>query len=120
MGRQVLLVDDEPDIVELLTVLFTDDERCTGVRGVGDLDCVLTVADKDRPDTIVIDLMFGHRTCAEILPDLRSSCPQSQIIVFTSSERTARAENVLALGADAIRQKVSVSFDELVDEALSA
>ena len=94
MSRRVLVVDDEPDILDLLTMLFEDDARCATVAGVGALDDVVPEAIKLQADSIVLDLMFGHRTCVEILPSLRRARPDAHIVVFTSSRRAAMAAGV--------------------------
>ena len=119
MSRRVLVVDDEPDILDLLTMLFEDDDRCTHVAAVGDLDGAVPAAVTAGADSIVLDLMFGHRTCVEILPSLRHARPDAHIVVFTSSRRAAMAAGVLDLGADVVVQKVSVSFEELTDLVLN-
>ena len=113
------MVDDEPDIRDLLTMLLEDDERCEAVRAVGDLDDAVDRAVELAADCIVLDLMFGHRTCVEILPSLRAACPAAHIVVFTSSRRAAMAAGVLDLGADVVVQKVTVSFEDLTDLALN-
>ena len=118
MAGRVLVVDDEPDICELLTMMLGDDERCEAVEAVGDLDDVVPSAMLLGPDCIVLDLMFGHRTCVDILPSLRQACPDAHIVVFTSSRRAAIDAGVLELGADVVVQKVSVSFEDLTDLAL--
>jgi DNA-binding NarL/FixJ family response regulator len=119
MARRVLVVDDEPDICDLLTMVLEDDERCEAVRAVGELDDAVARAVELDPDCIVLDLMFGHRTCVEILPSLRQACPTAHIVVFTSSRRAAMSAGVLDLGADVVVQKVSVSFEDLADLALN-
>jgi len=119
MPRRVLVGDDEPDILDLLTMTIEDDERCAAVRGVGELDEAVPEALEISADTIVLDLMFGHRTCVEILPTLRRARPDAHIVVFTSSRRAALAAGVLDLGADLVVQKVSVSFETLTDLVLN-
>ena len=119
MAGRVLVVDDEPDICDLLTMMLEDDERCEAVQAVGELDEVVGRATELVPDCIVLDLMFGHRTCVDILPSLRRACPDAHIVVFTSSRRSAIAAGVLDLGADVVVQKVSVSFEDLTALALS-
>jgi len=119
MARRVLVVDDEPDIRDLLTMLFEDDGRCAAVAAVGDLDQAVGAAHQLAADSIVLDLMFGHRTCVEVLPNLRSARPQAHIVVFTSSRRAAMAAGVLDLGANVVVQKVSVSFEDLIDLTLN-
>src|SRR5947209_20555757 len=102
MSRRVLVVDDEPDILDLLTMFFEHDDRCTVVAAVGDLDGAVPAAIKAGADSIVLDLMFGHRTCVEILPSLRQALPAAHIVVFTSSRRPAVPPGVLDLGADVL------------------
>jgi len=119
MSRRVLVVDDEPDILDLLTMLFEDDPRCDEVAAVGELDEAVPQATLLRADSIVLDLMFGHRTCVEILPSLRAARPDAHIVVFTSSRRAAVSAGVLELGADVVVQKVSMSFEELTDVVLN-
>jgi DNA-binding NarL/FixJ family response regulator len=119
MARRVLVVDDEPDILDLLTMLFDDDQRCEAVEGVGELDAAVLRASALGADSIVLDLMFGHRTCVEILPSLRAARPDAHIVVFTSSRRAAMAAGVLDLGANVVVQKVSVSFEDLTDLVLN-
>jgi DNA-binding NarL/FixJ family response regulator len=119
MSRRVLVVDDEPDILDLLTMLFEDDERCAAVAGAGELDDAVPEAVKLQADSIVLDLMFGHRTSVEILPSLRRARPDAHIVVFTSSRRAAMAAGVLDLGANVVVQKVSVSFEALTDLVLN-
>jgi len=119
MGRRVLIVDDEPDILDLLTMLFEDDDRCAAVAAVGELDEAVAAAVELEADSIVLDLMFGHRTSVEILPSLRRARPDAHIVVFTSSRRAAMAAGVLDLGADVVVQKVSVSFEALTDLVLN-
>lgn len=119
MSRRVLVVDDEPDILDLLTMLFEDDQRCDAVAAVGELDEAVPQAMLLGADSIVLDLMFGHRTCVEILPSLRAARPDAHIVVFTSSRRAAVSAGVLELGADVVVQKVSMSFEELTDVVLN-
>lgn len=119
MPRRVLVVDDEPDIRDLLTMLFEDDSRCAAIATVGALDDAVAAAQNLSADSIVLDLMFGHRTCVDILPSLRAARPDAHIVVFTSSRRAAMAAGVLDLGADVVVQKVSVSFEDLIDLTLS-
>lgn len=118
-GRRVLVVDDEPDIRDLLTMMLEDDRRCASVHAVADLDGVVPAAVEHAPDSVVLDLMFGSRTAAEVLASLRAAAPESHIIVFTASRRAAMEAGVLDQGADLVVQKVSVSFDDLIDLVLS-
>ena len=119
MGMRVLVIDDEPDIRDLLVMLLRDDPRCDLVTATGELDSAVELTVETAPDVVVVDVMFGHRTCADVLPELRTAAPAAHIIVFTSSRRAAMGLGLLDLGADVIVQKVTVSFDEVANLALT-
>jgi DNA-binding NarL/FixJ family response regulator len=113
--RRVLVVDDEPDIVELLTIWLDDDPRCSQVLRANDLDGALAIATDKRPDIVVLDFCFGHRVSTEILPPMRAACPDALIVVHTASRRAAELSGVIAAGADAIVEKGERTIDEVVD-----
>lgn len=113
--RCVLVVDDEPDIVELLTIWLDDDPRCSQVLRANDLDGALAIATEQHPDVVVLDFCFGHRVSTEILPPLRAACPDALIVVHTASKRAAELSGVIAAGADTIVEKGAETIDEVVD-----
>lgn len=113
--RRVLVVDDEPDIVELLTIWLDDDPRCSQVFRANDLDGALALATAKRPDIVVLDFCFGHRLATEILPTMRAACPDALIVVHTASKRAAELSGVLQVGADTIVEKGAETIDEVID-----
>jgi DNA-binding NarL/FixJ family response regulator len=113
--RRVLVVDDEPDIVDLFTIWLDDDPRCSHVVSANNLDLALTIATENPPDIVVLDFCFGHRIATEILPQLRAVCPDALIVVHTASRRAAELSGVLQVGADAIVEKGAASIDDVVD-----
>jgi two-component system nitrate/nitrite response regulator NarL len=112
--KRVVVVDDEQDIRDLLVIWLRDDPRCDSVSEAADLDSAVQLAERNRPDAILLDFFLGRRLCVEVLPAMRSLCPQARIIVYTASRRAAEAASVLAVGADMVLEKGSVSVDELV------
>jgi len=114
--RRVLVVDDEPDIVELLTIWLDDDPRCSQVFRANDLDGALSLAAAKQPDIVVLDFCFGHRVSTEILPPLRAACPEAVIVVHTASKRAAELSGVLQAGADTIVEKGAATIDQVVDD----
>lgn len=118
-GLRVLTVDDEDDILDLLEIWFSDDERCSESARCTDLDAVVALAREFAPDAIVLDVWFGARTSVGILPLLRTACPQSAILIHTASARAARSLGVLSLGADDIIEKAEIPIDEVVDRVLT-
>ena len=119
LEKRVLLIDDEPDILALLTELLSEDGRCLSVRTTTELDEAIELARTDCPDVIVTDFTFGRRTSAEILPALRELCPKAKVIVHTSSGFVAQQAGVVDLGADVVVQKASVPLAHVIELVLS-
>ena|SRR5690349_126225 len=119
MGLRVLVVDDEPDILDLMTIWLEDDSRCKAVERATSLAEALMVAESTCPDAILLDFRLGAQNSASVLPRLRHVCPQARILIHTASRAEADAAQVLSLGADGILEKATVSVDEVVDAVLA-
>src|SRR5437764_7161836 len=118
MTLRILVVDDEPDILDLLTSWLEDDPRCKAVERASTLPEAIEVAELTCPDVILLDFRLGHQTSASALPKLRASCPSTSILIHTASRDEADAAQVLALGADAILEKATVSIAAVVEAVL--
>ena len=119
MRRRVLVVDDEQDILDLLTIWLDDDARCAASRQTADLDDAIRIATEWEPHVVVIDYLFGHRCCTEILPELRRQLPDSVIVVHTASRRAAEAAGAQELGADMVLEKGHETIDTVIDQLLT-
>jgi DNA-binding NarL/FixJ family response regulator len=120
VSARVLVVDDEADILNLLTVLLDDDPRCQVVDTAADLTGAVDLAASQKPDVIILDFSLKGSTCETILPELRTLLPDARIVIFTASREAAEAASVRRLGADAVAEKATTSFDELLDLAFIA
>src|SRR3954451_11160391 len=120
MRRRVLVVDDEQDILDLLTIWLDDDPRCDSSRQTADLDDAIKIAAEWQPHVVVIDYLFGHRCCTEVLPELRQELPDSVIVVHTARRRAAESAGVEELGADMVLEKGHDTIDTVVDRLLTA
>ncbi len=94
---KILVVDDEPDVVSLITRTLKQEgfEVMTAYDGIGALDLVAS----EKPDLILLDIMMpmmsGHEVCEQIKAN-----PQTQNVpvVCLSSAHTpdARAQSFRA------------------------
>jgi CheY-like chemotaxis protein len=117
--RRVLVVDDEPDVLDLLRVWLSDDERCCAVETVTSGDAALLALAENCADTIVCDFQLGGgATSADYLPGFRSACPDARIVLHTGSPDLALAAGVIERGADLVLEKGRVTLQQLIDEAL--
>lgn len=117
--RKVLVVDDEPHLLDLLTIWLEDDARCEAVDTVADVERAMLSLAQFCPDTILCDFRLGGTTSAAYLPGFRSACPDSRIVIHTGSPELAHAAGIVELGADVVLEKGRVSLEQLVDVVLA-
>jgi DNA-binding response OmpR family regulator len=118
MVARVLVIEDEPDIRDLLVILLEDDDRCATAYAVGDLDSALAVARDRLPTAIVLDFNLSGETAETALPELRELLPAARIVVFTASPEAAEKADVRRLGAHIVSVKGEITFDQLLDLVL--
>jgi two-component system OmpR family response regulator len=95
---RVLVVDDEPNIRELVQVAlrFHGCAVTTGATG-GD---ALRLAESDRPDLIVLDVMLPDIDGFEVCRRLRAGDNEVPIIFLTARDTTSESITGLTLGGD--------------------
>ena len=95
---RVLVVDDEPNIRELVQVAlkFHGCAVTTGATG-GD---ALRLAESDRPDLIVLDVMLPDIDGFEVCRRLRASDNEVPIIFLTARDTTSESITGLTHGGD--------------------
>src|SRR3954453_2954638 len=118
MALRVLVVDDEPHIVDLMTIWLGDGPRCKAVERASTLEQALQVTQASNPDVILLDFRLDGQTRASVLPALPSTCPEARILIHTANREDADRAQVLALGADAVLEKATISVDQVVEAVL--
>jgi len=99
MSRElILLVDDEPNIVELARMYLEREGFC--VHSVGDGNAALDAAKNIKPALIVLDLMLPGIDGFEVCKRLRSEGNQVPIIMVTARDDDIDKILGLELGAD--------------------
>ncbi|MBV9953334.1 MAG: response regulator [Acidimicrobiia bacterium] len=96
----ILVVEDDPVILDLLTVNF-ELEGYTVVRAVDGADG-LEQARAHRPDVVVTDVMMPKRSGIDLLRDLRADPELAYVPVILLSARALATDvrDGLAAGAD--------------------
>ena len=95
---RVLVVDDEPNIVELLSVSL----RYAGfdVRTAGDGQTALEVARNFGPDLLVLDVMMPGLDGFDVLRSLRSGGSRTPVLFLTARDAAQDKITGLTLGGD--------------------
>ncbi|WPF65793.1 MULTISPECIES: response regulator transcription factor [unclassified Corynebacterium] len=95
---RVLVVDDEPNIVELLTVglKFQGFE----VKSANDGHAALELAREFRPDAFILDVMMPGMDGFELLPHLREDGLDGPVLYLTAKDAVENRIHGLTIGAD--------------------
>jgi DNA-binding response OmpR family regulator len=100
MPRNVLVVDDEPNI--LLSLQFLMRKAGYTVRVARDGEEALAEMAKLRPDVVLLDVMMPKRDGFDVCETIRANPDWAgvKIIMLTAKGRDVEREKGLALGAD--------------------
>ncbi|MGR3637059.1 MAG: response regulator transcription factor [Shimia sp.] len=71
MGKSVLLIEDEPNIIEAISFILSRDGWSVATHSNGH-DAVGVVVES-RPDIVILDVMLPGKTGYEILRELRAA-----------------------------------------------
>src|SRR5215813_1744571 len=91
---RIMIVDDHAVIRAGLRMLIEQDQTMIVVAMAGGAHEALRLAETERPDVIVLDLLLGEEDGLDFLPDFCRVSPNSRVLVLTGvqtpeSHRTA-------------------------------
>jgi len=117
-----------------IRVLIVDDHKvvrsglATFLRAFRDLELVgqaangreaVLLAERERPDVVLMDLMMPEMDGAAATKAIRERCPETQVVALTSFKEDEMVKNVLQAGAIGYLLK-DVGADELASAIRSA
>jgi two-component system, OmpR family, response regulator len=110
-GMKIMLVDDEPHILQFLELGLTNEgfEVTTAANGMS----AITIAQEFQPHVVVLDVMMPGMNGFEVCRMLKKSGSQVAIIMLTAKDEVDDRVKGLTLGADDYVVK-PFSFDELL------
>ncbi len=113
MGRQVLLIEDEPNIIEAISFVLSRDgwQVATHADGAGALEAVRQL----RPDVLILDVMLPGRSGFEILADIRADAGLAglKVLMLTAMGQGKEREAAGRAGADMFMAKPFANADML-------
>lgn len=116
MPFSVLIVDDQPAVLQLLTLWIEGDDRLSLAGTAQDGEAAVRWVRSRCPDAVICDLVMPVMDGIEALPLLRRACPDAVIAMYTSCPEVAGGAE--QLGADAVFDKAtepSAMLDHLVN-----
>lgn len=114
MGKKVLIVDDEPNIV--ISLEFLMKREGFEVTIARDGDEALRKVEESLPDLMLLDVMMPKKSGYEVCQQLRANpaCAALKIIMLTAKGRDTEVAKGLDLGADAYMTKPFSTKDLVV------
>lgn len=114
MSKQILVVDDEPNIVMALEFLMK--QQGYGVRSASDGNSALEEVERDPPDMVLLDVNLPGRNGFEVCEAVRANPAWKgiRILMLTGKERDVDRRKGLALGADDYVTKPFATQDVIV------
>jgi len=96
---RILVVDDEPDVIESVQLGLTLQWREVDVLGAADGETALDVVEREAPDIVLLDIGLPGRDGFDVLRELRqfSDVP---VVMLTARDDAMDKVKGLELGAD--------------------
>ncbi len=107
MTRQVLVIEDEPNIAEAISFILSRDGWSVSTHASG-TTAVQAVRDA-KPDVLILDVMLPGKSGYDILQDLRSADDTRALPVLMLTARGQKTDRELAerLGVNRFMTKPS-------------
>lgn len=99
MRRRLLIIDDDPQMRQILALHFS--ARDYEVRMVGGGDEALALAPAYRPEIVLLDLLMPGMSGIDTLKALKRLSPAPRVIMLSSADLDEVVQGALDLGADA-------------------
>ena len=112
---RVLVVDDDPDILEVMEIAFSSEGAVISTAVTGD-DAVTRYA-ADQPELVVLDMMLPRRSGFLVLERIQQDDSPPPVIMVTANEGRRHKVYAESLGVSAYLNK-PVPMDLLVETAL--
>lgn len=113
---KIMIVEDDITLRDIYTTRF----KAEGyeVVSASDGEAALTVAVKEKPDLILLDIMMPKISGFDVLDILRDTeeTKDTKIIVMSALSQTSDIEKGKNLGASAYLVKSQVTLTEVVDK----
>jgi PAS domain S-box-containing protein len=121
-GRcRILLVDDNPDIRDLLRAQLEPLGRYDIVGEAGDGQAAIDAAAELRPDVVLLDLAMPRMDGLQALPQILEAVPGVRVIVLSGFDADSMAPKALSAGAARYVEKgLRMNLPEVIEGVLNA
>ena len=103
MAARILVIDDEPMLLEAISVIMTD--MGYEVATSGDPREGAERAVSERPDLVIVDLRMPEMNGAEVTEHVLAAWPEARVLIVTGYPQDPLAERALKAGAVGLLKK---------------
>ncbi|MCA0043545.1 response regulator transcription factor [Celeribacter litoreus] len=97
MGKRVLLIEDEPNIIEAIRFILSRDGWTVEVHSDG--ASAVDAVDRKQPDIVILDVMLPNKSGFDILRDLRAAPEHAARPVLMLTARGQKKDRDMAEAA---------------------
>jgi CheY-like chemotaxis protein len=101
----IMIVDDEPDVAEVLAKSLTRQGHTTTVVHSG--EAALALLETSAPDALFLDISMPGMNGLEVMAAVKRRRPELAVVVITGNATAAEVDHVRQLGAVDIITKPS-------------
>ncbi|MCW1951578.1 MAG: response regulator [Octadecabacter sp.] len=101
MGRRVLLIEDEPNIIEAISYILSKDGWTVHTHSDG--ETAMEKVMQGVPDLIILDVMLPGRSGYDILRDLKGQDATADVPVMMLTARGQAKDREMAIDLGATR-----------------
>lgn len=105
MGNKVLLIEDEPNIIEAISFILKRDGWIVATHADG--TTAIAAVERHAPDVVVLDVMLPGRSGYDVLQELRAAEATNglPVLMLTARGQTKDREMAERLGASRFMTK---------------
>lgn len=108
----VMLIDDHTLMRDAIASSLSMDPNFCIVASTGDVLAAIELAEKKKPDIILLEINMPEINGFELIVDIRSHAPQSRVIGMSAHTAPVYAKKIMELGASGYVTKSS-SLEEM-------
>jgi two-component system, NarL family, invasion response regulator UvrY len=107
----VLCVDDNADLMLVLTMLIASEDDMKSVGSLGSADDLVAAVEKLKPDVVMLDLTMPGRPPLDALRELSATAPETRVIAFSGHDDRQTVGQAIDAGACGLVSKHSNPAD---------
>jgi len=105
MSIRVVLADDSDDVRDMLRMALDWDDRFEVVGEAANGEEAVRLVSEHKPDAIFLDLVMPVLDGLKAIPRIKTSSPETKIIVLSVAAAHPSSSEAMELGATAMVQK---------------